>query len=78
MDPVENPPADEPAKKGPPATLVAYSEGKLSWRQACRELRLHDNSALLPLLGDYGLPRPMPSEEEIEAQADVLVGLMKP
>ena len=57
--------------------LLAYSKGELPRRQAICLLGLRDSAALLVALGDAGLKMPVPSEKEIEEQAETFVKLWK-
>lgn len=56
-------------------TLLAYSKGQLSRRDAIDRLGLRDSADLLVALGDAGLKMPMPPEQEIEEQAETFVKL---
>lgn len=50
------------------ATLQAYSQGRIGWRQACKELILLDIEELHAALEEHGLP--LPEEEQvIDAEA---------
>ena len=44
------------------AVLEAYSEGKIGWREACRELPFVDVGELKAALLEQGLPEPDYSE----------------
>ncbi|MDR7026786.1 hypothetical protein [Rhizobium rosettiformans] len=58
-------------------TLLAYSKGLLSRREAIRRLGLRDSGDLLVALGDAGLPMPLPPAQDIEEQAATFVTLWK-
>jgi len=57
--------------------LLAYSEGRLSRRDAIERLGLRDSADLLVALGDAGLMMPMPSEKQIKEEAATFVSLWK-
>jgi hypothetical protein len=52
-----------------PESLHAFSQGQLSQSDAIHHLGLRDYAELLVALGDVDLTMPMPSAQEIEAQA---------
>lgn len=58
-------------------TLLAYSRGLLSRREAIRRLGLRDSADLLVALGDAGLSMPLPPADELENQAATFVKLWK-
>lgn len=64
-----SPPEDDP--------LLAYSEGRLSRREAIRLTGLRDYSELLIQLGEADLPMPRPAPHEIENQALLFEKLWK-
>lgn len=57
--------------------LLAYSQGRLSRREAKGLLGLRDDAALLVALGDADLPLPRPAPHEIENQAVLFERLWK-
>lgn len=47
-----------------PPALLAYSEGRIGWRSACRELRLLDPDELQEALTTHGLRQPAADEAD--------------
>lgn len=64
-----SPPEDDP--------LLAYSEGRLSRREAIRLMELRDYAELLVRLGMADLPMPHPPPHEVENQAVLFEKLWK-
>lgn len=58
-------------------TLLAYSCGLLSRQDAIQRLGVRYSADLLVALGDAGLPMPLPSTEELERQAEIIVRLWR-
>ncbi|WP_395517723.1 hypothetical protein [Pseudorhizobium flavum] len=56
-------------------TVLAYSKGLISRRDAIERLGLRDSADLLVALGDANLMMPMPSEQKIEEEAATFVRL---
>lgn len=52
------------------AILEAYSAGGLSWREACKQLRLMDIGELHALLDNWSLPAP-PADMNPPDEAEV-------
>lgn len=55
--------------------LEAYSQGRLSRRDAIRRLGLRDSADLLVALGDTGLCMPLPPQQELDEQTATFVKL---
>lgn len=57
--------------------LVKYSRGQISRQVAMDDLKIRDYAELLVCLGNADLPMPMPSEEQIAAEASVFRKMMR-
>ncbi len=57
--------------------LLAFSQGRITKKQAATNLGLRDYAELLVVLADAGLPPPMPSQEEMVTQASTLADLIR-
>jgi hypothetical protein len=57
--------------------LLAFSQGRLSRREAISQLGLRDYAELLVMLGDADLPMPLPPAHDIENQALLFAKLWK-
>lgn len=55
--------------------LKDYSEGRIATKTAVSALGMRSSADLLVALGDAGLLIPMPPEEEIETQANLIAGI---